>query len=335
MQKDFEGVLERRIHYFVNYGEGLWHVAQRDLCWLRISKDAVAKGFKFRHYGELLLAKFKDEFPAIVDRVQVTIITDKDVVAEEAVKAREIYNLRDDRLKALTDEAVEVLYSCTLCQSFAPNHVCVVAPERVGLCGAVSWLDARASFEIDPVGPNQPIKKEGVIDEQKGAWQSVNEFVYQNTNRNVDEVCLYTFMDRPMTSCGCFEAIMAIVPEANGVMITTREHTGETPSGMTFSSLAGSVGGGVQAPGFMGIGRSYLLSKKFIQADGGLGRLVWMPKELKEFLGDDLRKRAEEDGLGADFVDKIADESVGTTVEEILPFLEEKGHPALTMEMLF
>ncbi len=335
MQKDFEGVLERRIHYFVNYGEGLWHVAQRDLCWLRISKDAVAKGFKFRHYGELLLAKFKDEFPAIVDRVQVTIITDKDLVAEEAVKARDIYNLRDDRLKSLTDEAVDVMYSCTLCQSFAPNHVCVVAPERVGLCGAVSWLDARASFEIDPVGPNQPIQKEGVIDEQKGAWQSVNEFVYQNTNRNVEEVCLYTFMDRPMTSCGCFEAIMAIVPEANGVMITTREHTGETPSGMTFSSLAGAVGGGVQAPGFMGIGRSYLLSKKFIQADGGLGRLVWMPKELKEFLGDDLRKRAEEDGLGADFVDKIADESVGTTVEEILPFLEEKGHPALTMEMLF
>jgi acetyl-CoA synthase len=335
MQKDFEGVLERRIHYFVNYGEGLWHVAQRDLCWLRISKDAVAKGFKFRHYGELLLAKFKDEFPAIVDRVQVTIITDKDVVAEEAVKAREIYNLRDDRLKSLTDEAVDVMYSCTLCQSFAPNHVCVVAPERVGLCGAVSWLDARASFEIDPVGPNQPIQKEGVIDEQKGAWQSVNDFVYQNTNRNVEEVCLYTFMDRPMTSCGCFEAIMAIVPEANGVMITTREHTGETPSGMTFSSLAGAVGGGVQAPGFMGIGRSYLLSKKFIQADGGLGRLVWMPKELKEFLGDDLRQRAEEDGLGADFVDKIADESVGTTVEEILPFLEEKGHPALTMEMLF
>ncbi len=335
MQKDFEGVLERRIHYFINYGEGLWHVAQRDLCWLRISKDAVAKGFKFRHYGELLLAKFKDEFPAIVDRVQVTILTDPDKVAENAKLAREIYNLRDDRLKALTDEAVEDLYSCTLCQSFAPNHVCVVAPERVGLCGAVSWLDARASFEIDPVGPNQPIKKEGVIDEQKGAWQSVNEFVHQHTNRNVDEVCLYTFMDRPMTSCGCFEAIMAIVPEANGVMLTTREHGGETPSGMTFSSLAGSVGGGVQAPGFMGIGRSYLLSKKFIQADGGLGRIVWMPKELKEFLGEDFRKRAEEDGLGADFVEKIADETVGTTVEEILPFLEEKGHPALTMDMLF
>lgn len=334
MQEDFEGVLERRIHHFINYGEGLWHVAQRDICWLRISKDAIAKGFKIKHYGELLVAKFKDEFPAIVDRVEVTLITEDAKVKEELVLARERYAKRDARLKELTDEKCEEFYSCTLCQSFAPNHICVVSPERVGLCGAVSWLDARASFEIDSNGPNQPIVKEGVIDEVKGMWQSVNDFVYTTSNRSVEDVNLYTFMDKPMTSCGCFEAIMAIVPEANGVMITTRDHGGNTPCGMSFSTLAGSVGGGVQAPGFMGIGRSYLLSPKFIKADGGLGRIIWMPKELKEFFGEDLRKRAEEDGLGADFVDKIADETVGATAEEILPFLEEKGHPALTMDPL-
>jgi acetyl-CoA synthase len=145
---------------------------------------------------------------------------------------------------------------------------------------------------------------------------------------------MYSFMDRPMTSCGCFEAIMAILPEANGVMITTREYSGDTPVGMTFSTLAGSVGGGIQTPGFMGHGRTYVLSKKFISADGGLGRLVWLPKELKDSLGDELRKRAEEAGLGSDFVEKIADETVGVTSEEILPFLEEKGHPALTMDPL-
>ncbi|EEG78229.1 acetyl-CoA decarbonylase/synthase complex subunit alpha/beta [Dethiobacter alkaliphilus] len=334
MQEDFESVLERRIHYFINYGEGLWHVAQRDLCWLRVSKDAVAKGFRVKDYGEILIAKFKDEFPAIVDRVEVELFTDADAVEEQIKEARERYAVRDARLRGLTDEAVDELYSCILCQSFAPNHVCVVSPERVGLCGAVSWLDAKASYEIDPNGPNRPIAKEGVLDEEKGMWESVNEYVYTTSNRSVEEVNLYTLMDRPMTSCGCFEAILAIVPEANGLMVTTREHSGDTPSGMTFSSLAGSVGGGVQAPGFMGIGRSYMLSRKFLKADGGLGRIVWMPKELKDFLGDDLRERAEEDGLGADFVDKIADETVGTTAEEILPFLEEKGHPALTMDPL-
>ncbi len=332
MQEDFEGVLERRIHDFVNYGEGLWHTGQRNTCWYRVSKDCQAKGFTFRHYGDLLIAKYKDDFPAIVDRVQVTIYTDPKEVEAKLEEARESYAKRDARLAGLTDESVEDFYSCTLCQSFAPNHVCVVTPERLGLCGAVSWLDGKASNEIDPTGPNQPIKKVGMIDPEKGIWESVNEFVYTNTNRNIEECSMYSFIDRPMTSCGCFECIMGIVPEANGVMITSREHGGMTPCGMNFSTLAGTVGGGIQTPGFMGLGRAFVLSKKFISADGGLARLVWLPKELKDWLGDDLRKSAEEQGLGADFVDKIADETIGTSGEEILPFLEEKGHPALTMD---
>jgi len=335
MQEDFESVLERRVHYFINYGEGLWHVAQRDLCWVRISKEAKAKGFKFKHFGDILIAKYKSEFPAIVDRVEVVIYTDKEQVEEKIKEARAAYAKRDDRMRGLTDDSVEEFYSCTLCQSFAPNHVCIVTPERVGLCGAVSWLDAKASYEITPTGPNQPIKKEGVIDERKGIWKAVNDFVYTASNRTIEEVALYTLMELPMTSCGCFEAIMAIVPEANGLMITTREHSGMTPCGMTFSTLAGSVGGGLQSPGFMGIGKRYIVSKKFIVADGGLARIVWMPKELKDYLREDFIKRSVEEGLGEDFIDKVADETVGTSPEEILPFLEEKGHPALTMDPLF
>lgn len=335
MQDDFEGVLERRVHYFVNYGEGLWHVAQRDLAWLRVSKDAVAKGFKLRHYGELLIAKFKSEFPAIVDRVQVTIYTDQEKVDEMHKHARVRYAKRDARLRGLTDEAVDTFYSCLLCQSFAPNHVCIVTPQRVGLCGAVSWLDAKASFEINPTGPNQPITKGEAIDEFRGMWKSVNDYYYQTSNRSLEEVNLYTMMEKPMTSCGCFEAIMALVPELNGIMITTREHSGMTPVGMTFSSLAGMVGGGIQTPGFMGIGRSYIASKKFIPADGGIARILWMPKELKEFLRDDLVALSTELGLGEDFITKIADETIGTTVEEITSFLEEAGHPALTMDSIF
>ncbi|NMA91527.1 MAG: CO dehydrogenase/CO-methylating acetyl-CoA synthase complex subunit beta [Firmicutes bacterium] len=334
MQSDFEGVLERRFHDLINYGEGIWHMAQRDTVWMRIGKSAAKKGFKIRHFGELLVAKLKDEFPSIVDRVQATLYTVEEQVVEQRERAREFYAARDERLKGLTDEAVDVFYSCLLCQSFAPNHCCVVTPERLGLCGAVSWLDSKATFEIDPTGPCRPIAKEGLIDENNGIWESINEYVYLNTNRTIEECSIYSFIDRPMTSCGCFECIMAIMPEANGVMITTREHGGDTPCGMTFSTLAGTVGGGIQTPGFMGHGRAYVLSRKFIKADGGLARLVWAPKELKEYLGDELRKRAEEEGLGADFVDKIADESIGTTAEEVLPFLEEKGHPALTMDSL-
>ncbi|MDD2233626.1 MAG: acetyl-CoA decarbonylase/synthase complex subunit alpha/beta [Desulfitobacteriaceae bacterium] len=335
MQQDFEGVLERRIHYFSNYGEGVWHVAQRDLMWVRISKEARAKGFLLKHFGELLLAKFKQEFPAIVDRVQVTIYTDQAEVEKNIVIARERYRLRDDRMRSLTDESVEDFYSCLLCQSFAPNHVCIITPERVGLCGAVSWLDAKAAYEIIPTGPNQPIPKGNAIDEVRGMWQSCNDYLYKASNYTLEEVNLYTLMDSPMTSCGCFEAIMAIVPEVNGLMLTTREHGGMTPCGMTFSTLAGTIGGGLQTPGFMGIGRSYLISKKFIPADGGIARIVWMPKELKEFLRNDFVQRSIQEGLGEDFIDKIADETVGISIDEIIPFLEEKGHPCFELEPLF
>ena len=335
MQEDFEPVLERRIHYFTNYGEGLWHVAQRDIMWVRISNDAYDKGFRIKDIGKILYAKFKTEFSSILDRVQVTIYTDEEKVLALRDKARESYKKRDDRLKELQDEKVDTFYSCTLCQSFAPTHVCVIAPERVGLCGAVSWLDAKASYEINPHGSNQPIPKEGMIDEVKGQWESFNEFCMNNSQRNITNVNLYTIMEYPMTSCGCFECILAVVPECNGFMVVNREHGGMTPSGMTFSTLAGTIGAGAQMPGFMGMGKSYMGSKKFVPADGGLARIVWMPKSLKEELRTLLEEAAARDGLGKDFIDKIADETIGTSGEEIMGYLEEKGHPALSMDPLF
>lgn len=334
MQKDFEAVLERRIHEFINWGEGLQHEGQRDACRYRVSRECVARGFKFRHYGELLIARIKDVFSEIVDRVQVTVYTDPKAAEEKLEEARAVYAARDARLAGLTDESADGFYSCAICQSLAPNHICIITPERPGLCGAVSWLDARASFELNPTGPHRLIGKQGLINAEKGIWDSINAFVFQNSNGTVRVCSLYSFLDHPMTSCGFFECITGIVPEANGVMITTREHGGITPCGMDFSALAGIVGNGVQTPGFMGHGKGYLLSKKFIRADGGLARVVWMPRELKGRLGDDLRRAAVSRGLGAGFVDKIADEAVGATVEEILPFLKEKGHPALKMKPL-
>jgi len=333
MQEDFESILERQVHHLVNGAEGVWHMGQRDIVWTRISNKAKDKGFKIRDYGEILHAKLLSDFPAIVDKVEVTIYTNEKDVAELEEKARVKYAYRDERTAGMTDETTDIFYSCTLCQSFAPTHVCVVTPERLGLCGAYNWLDCKAAYEIDPTGPNQPIPKGESIDETKGQWKNVNEFVWNNSGKNLERFNAYTMMEDPMTSCGCFECIVAFLPLANGVMIVNREHSGITPCGMSFSSLAGSVGGGNVTPGFVGIGKVYITSKKFISADGGFHRIVWMPKELKETLKEQLAKRAEELGT-PDFVDKIADEEVGVTEEEILPFLEEKGHPALTMEQM-
>ncbi|MDR0469441.1 MAG: CO dehydrogenase/CO-methylating acetyl-CoA synthase complex subunit beta [Peptococcaceae bacterium] len=334
MQKDFESVLERRLHDIVNFGEGLWHSAQRDLVWMRVSKAAYGQGFRLKHLGEIIIAKLKYDFPSIVDRVEITLMTDLAEVEKTIPFARATYEARDERMRGLTDEKCDTFYSCKLCQSFAPNHMCIITPERLGLCGAVNWLDARASFEIDPKGPNAAIERGEPDDAIRGIYQSVNEYVYQESNKQLEQVALYSFMELPMTSCGCFECIIALFPEANGVMITMREYGGLTPCGMSFSTLAGSVGGGAQTPGFMGVGRRYLVSRKFIAGDGGLARICWMPKELKEYLRDDLVARAVDAGLGEDFVDKIADEDVGHEPEAVLEFLEKVGHPALGMESI-
>jgi acetyl-CoA synthase len=333
MQKDFESILERQIHTFLNEAMGIFHMGQRNMCWLRISKEAQKKGFKIKHFGVILHASLQDTFGAIVDKAQVTIYTNQEDVDRIMPEAETAYKWRDERMAGMLDESVDTFYSCTLCQSYAPDHVCIISPERLGLCGAYNWLDGKAAYEINPTGPNQPVIKGKTIDPVKGQWEGVNEVVYAKSNKHIERFNAYSFIDDPETSCGCFECIVAIIPEANGVMIVNREYAGMTPCGMAFSTLAGSVGGGNQTPGFLGVGRLYIVSKKFISAEGGLKRVLWMPRELKEALGDRLKIRAGE-LEEPDLMDKIADESAAETSEQLLAFLEKVKHPALTMEPL-
>ncbi len=334
MQADFEPIVERQFHYFTNGAEGIQHNGQRDITWIRVSDGAYEKGFRLEHVGKLLHARVHEVFGNIVDKVQVTLITDEAPMEELLVEARAAYKERNDRIANLTDESVDTFYSCLLCQSFAPNHVCVVNPERVGLCGAYNWLDCKASFEINPTGPNQPVPKGVILDPVKGEFSGPNEFIYQHSNQTVDRVTFYSIMEAPMTSCGCFECIMVLVPEANGFMIVSREDPSMTPCGMTFSTLAGTAGGGMQTPGMMGMGKYYLTSKKFIPADGGITRIVWMSSFLKESMAEALSEVCERAGM-PDLLARIADETICTDVEGLLPFLEEKQHPALTMDPLF
>ena len=331
MQTDFEPILERQIHHMVNGAEGIWHMGQRDIVWTRVSKTGFASGLRLRHYGEILHAKMLADYPAIVDKVKVTLITDPDEVEARLAVALKVYDERNRRLATMTDDNVDTFYSCLLCQSFAPDHVCIITPERLGLCGAYNWLDGKAAFEIDETGPNQPVVKGECLDEKRGIWQGINDYVQVNSHRSVESFCAYSIMDRPMTSCGCFEVICAYVPECNGVMVVNREFQGDTPVGMTFSSLAGSVGGGQQTPGFMGCGKVFLTSRKFLFAEGGHPRLVWMPKELKELLAQDLQACFEAQDV-PDLMDKIADETTATEPLDVRAFLERVGHPALTMD---
>ena len=333
MQPDFEPVIERKFHNYINCIEGVYHTGQRDMQRIRISKDAFNAGFRLKHIGEVLYASVKNEFDAVVDKCEVVIYTDpaecKRIRHEVAIPT---FNKRDDRLKSLTDESVDVYYSCILCQAFSPSHVCVVTPERLGLCGAVSWLDAKATNELDPNGPCQVITKEKCIDERIGEYEDVNEAVRKFSQGALEEVSLYSIMEKPMTSCGCFECICGIEPFSNGVVITNREYAGMTPLGMTFPELASMTGGGVQTPGFMGHGKHFIGSKKFMKAEGGIERIVWMPKELKEFVAERLNQTAKELYGIDNFTDMVGDETIATDPEELVAFLTEKGHPALGLD---
>ena len=333
MQTDFEPILERQIHHLINYIQGVMHIGQRDIAWIRVSKAAVEKGFTLKDIGVVLHAKFHQDFGKILDKVQVTLLTDQKDVDDITERARGEYKQRDERVENMTDEDVEIYYSCTLCQSFAPSHVCTVSPERTGLCGAYNWMDCKASYEINPTGPNQPIEKGECLDPVLGQWKGVNEFVYKASRGNIDHYNFYSVVIDPMTTCGCCECIAALLPSCNGVMTVHRDYTGETPCGMKFTTLAGVMGGGASSPGFVGHSKFNITQRKFIKGDGGLLRMVWMPKSLKDEIRERLLKRGEELGV-PDLVDRIADETVGITEEEILPFLQEKDHPALKMDSI-
>ncbi len=333
MQRDFEGIMERQVHRWLSNATGFMHTGQRAQIWCRISKKSFKAGLRLKDLGTILHAKIHDEYGGIVDKVAVRIQSDPDKVKAVIEEAEEGFRYRDDRIADMTDESVDVFYSCTVCQSYAPDHVCVITPQRLGLCGAYNWLDGRANYEINPAGPNQPINKGRTLDLDTGEWEGVNKFVYENSNRKVERFCAYSLLESPMTSCGCFECIIAILPLANGVMVVNREFPQVTPSGMSFGELASVAGGGAQTPGFLGVGRLYLSSPKFLSSDGGIKRLVWMPKALKEGIRERFEKEADRIGEPG-LLDKVATEEDASTEEEIAEYLAKVEHPALALDPL-
>jgi len=320
LEKDLEAVIERRIHEYCNYIEGFMHLNQRYDIWLRLSKKSFQKGLdSFEYIGKVLIRLFKSELP-IIEKMQVTFITDPEKIKEMYQEALKIYEERDARARGLKDEEVDMFYGCTLCQSFAPSHVCVITPQRYSNCGAISWFDARAAARVDPKGPLFPIEKGECLDPIKGEFTGANDAVKKKSLGEVTRVWLYTAFGYPHTSCGCFEAVAFYIPEVDGFGIVDRGFRDVTVNGLPFSTLADSTAGGRQVDGFHGISIEYMRSPKFLQADGGYERVVWMPREVKERVKDFIPK---------ELVDKIATEEDAKTIEELKAFLKEKEHPVV------
>src|SRR3972149_525384 len=320
LDQALEGVIERRIHGYLNFIEGFMHLNQRYDIWLRLSKKSFQKGLNsFEYIGKVLHRLFKSELP-IIEKVQITFIPDPAKVAEFFFKQKTAYEIRDAKARGLKDEDVDKFYGCVLCQSFAPSHVCVITPQRYSNCGAISWFDGRASAQIDPKGPVFAIERGELVNAEKGEFSGVNETVKKRTLGEVNKVWLYTAFDHPHTSCGCFEAVAFYIPEVDGFGVVNRSFKGVTVNGLPFSTLADSTAGGRQVDGFHGMSIEYMRSKKFLSADGGWNRVVWLPKEVKERIKDFIPKEV---------IDKIATEENAKSTEDLKAFLKQQNHPVV------
>jgi acetyl-CoA decarbonylase/synthase complex subunit beta len=320
VEPDLEGVIERRIHEYSNYIEGFMHLNQRYDIWIRLSKKAYRKGLNtFRYIGKVMLELFRNELP-ILEKIQITFITDPDKIRPLYREALATYEARDARARGLSDRDVDVFYGCALCQSFAPTHICVITPQRYANCGAISWFDGRAAAGIDPKGPIYAIEKGECIDPVKGEYTGVNESAKKRSMGEISRVFLYSAFGYPHTSCGCFEGIAFYIPEADGFGIVLRGFGNLTVNGLPFSTMADSTAGGRQVDGFHGISIEYMRSPQFLHADGGYDRVVWMPAETKERL---------KDFIPAAVYPSIATEKDVKTVPELKAFLESRNHPVV------
>jgi acetyl-CoA decarbonylase/synthase complex subunit beta len=318
VEKDITGVLERRLHYFLNYIEGVMHVNQRYDIWIRLTKDAYNRGLNsLEWFGKALIWLYKTSFP-ILETIQVTFYTEPKQIAEHLDAAMKIWSERDERARSLKDENVKDFYGCIMCQSFAPSHMCVITPNRTGSCGSISWFDARAASNIDPNGPNFVIPKGDIVDTEKGIYGGVDKVLQEKSLGSVQSVSIYSMFENPHTSCGCFEGIAFYIPELDGVGVVHRDFRDETVNGLTFSGMAANTSGGIQSPGFNGIAVEYLRSPRFLKPDGGWNRVLWMPMEIKERV---------KDSIPAEIIDKIATESDVKNLEELRGFLTKINHP--------
>ncbi len=324
LEKDMEPVLERRMHLYGNYIEGLYHMNQRDQIWMRISKDSYNKGLNsFEAIGQILIFLYTSELD-VIEKISITFVTDPQKVAEMLPKAQSVYKERDERARGLKEDDVKEFYSCALCQSFAPTHICIATPERVANCGAISWFDGRAAYKLDPEGPVQEVQKGECIDPVRGEYAGCNQLAAVKSMGAYTRVYLHSAFSYPHTSCGCFQAICFYIPEVDAFGLVHRDFAGNTVSGTPFSTMAADTSGGRQIEGFLGMSLEYLRSAKFLQADGGLRRVVWMPKEIKERF---------KSVIPPDLFDKIATEDDAKNTDELIEFLNRVEHPWIKGEV--
>ena len=305
--------------------EGFWCQGPAFDPWMRMSKKVLYKHSLVK-VVQVVRAYILTTIP-MVEKVEALIIVGTpEVGGAELVKQfshelRERQEVIDQRLAGVEDEDVDTFYGCTLCQTFAPNHVCVLAPGMVAYCGIMSFYGAKVTAEIDPTGYCFAVPRGQIVDPLMGRYSGVDEKVCEKSHGAIKRVNLYSAIKYSVTNCGCFEAAVFYISQLNGLGIVHRRFFGNTPIGIPFSKLAGSISGGLQVHGTKGISIRQMGTKKFLLGDGGCHRVVWMPEDLKMELADIIPEEVyytlvtEKDTIDPD------------TIKE---FLLERKHPIIT-----
>lgn len=234
------------------------------------------------------------EFPYI-ERVHVKIITGDDT--KKAKEMAEVFRTkRNEIIENESDDTVQYFHYCLECQPFARDHVCIVTPDRPPMCGKDRLQVKSAALfgasrhpwkrrDLEDQDIRGSIEVGAGTDPEYGEYTSVNKAVEKLSPSHIKRVQLHGLREFPHTNCGCFQYLVFWLQSLNGFGIIERNYQGEAPEGLTWNILANAAGG-KQTPGVVGVSRSYLLSKRFMQGEGGLDSLRWVSPKAFEAIKD-------------------------------------------------
>lgn len=314
--------LERSAQNAYDHIENVMLINSRATTWSRIGIE-VADRFSLGKLAQVIRASIRTAVP-MVEAVEVRIIVGTPEVGGVAVikemlpDIKALWSSIDARQDDLDEDDVDMFYGCTICQSFAPAHVCVITPTRIPYCGIMSYNGAKISVELDPTGYVFEVEKEETLDNNMGWYSGVDAVIHRKSNGSTKKVNLFSSIKYPQTNCGCFEVITFYIPELDALGLVSRRSFVDTPLGLPFGKLAAAISGGAQNHGFLGISVRNVRSRTLMRGDGGWDRIVWMDSGLKAEVAE---------AIPEELYNKIATEETTIDIVTLKAFLLEQQHP--------
>jgi acetyl-CoA decarbonylase/synthase complex subunit beta len=254
--------------------------------------------------GRALTALIRYEFPRLT-RVAVELVFDPARLAALAPAGRAELAQRARETEAANEEEMDEFVTCTGCSPFAPDHVCVLTPQRPPQCGRpYEMIKTGALYGYDDMTHIHHRRGQGglnsfgacrrgrAINAAAGEWEGVNQAVGRLSGGRTTRVQLHSLAVAPHTGCGCFRLIcFRMAQPAPNIGIMDSKFDGRAPDGRTWRDLHYALGG-KQAPGLAGGAFAYLKSPKFLAGDGGWESVAWVSPKVAEFMGGNLPPQA-------------------------------------------